>query len=148
VARIFITGSTDGLGRAAASVLIAEGHEVVLHARTRARAAAVRGLAPGAAGVVLGDLASAAQTRALAGQVNAIGRMDAVIHNAGVFLQPSGARAAGQAPVWTMNTTSGSDRYSTQHFRAAADRRRVCPLSNVLSWRSVTSARRWPAGVG
>ena len=82
--RIFITGSTDGLGRAAAGALIGDGHDVVLHARTRERAAALSELARDAAGVVIGDLASAAQTRQLAGQVNNIGRMDAVIHNAGV----------------------------------------------------------------
>jgi NAD(P)-dependent dehydrogenase (short-subunit alcohol dehydrogenase family) len=89
VPRIFITGSTDGLGRTAAGVLIGEGHEVVLHARSRERAAAVNGLAPHAAGVVIGDLSSAAQTREVADQVNGIGRMDAVIHNAGVYLEPS-----------------------------------------------------------
>jgi NAD(P)-dependent dehydrogenase (short-subunit alcohol dehydrogenase family) len=68
VSRIFITGSTDGLGRAAAGVLMGEGHEVVLHARTLERAAALGDLAPGAAGVVIGDLASAAETRDLADQ--------------------------------------------------------------------------------
>jgi hypothetical protein len=83
VPRIFITGSTDGLGRAAAGVLISEGHEIVLHARSRERAAALSGLAADAAGVVIGDLSSAAETRELADQVNQIGRMDAVIHNAG-----------------------------------------------------------------
>ncbi len=76
--RIFITGSTDGLGRAAAGVLIGEGHDVVLHARTRERAAALSDLVADAAGVVIGDLSSAAETRDLAGQVNEIGRMDAV----------------------------------------------------------------------
>ena len=86
--RIFITGSTDGLGRAAAGVLISEGHDVVLHARSRERAAVLSDLAADAAGVVIGDLSSAAETRDLAGQVNQIGRMDAVIHNAAVFLEP------------------------------------------------------------
>ena len=89
MSRIFITGSTDGLGRAAAGVLMGEGHDVVLHARTRERAAALSDLAPDAAGVVIGDLSSAAQTRELADQVNDLGRMDVVIHNAGVFLEPS-----------------------------------------------------------
>jgi len=84
VPRIFITGSTDGLGRAAAGALVGEGHDVVLHARTRERAAALSGLASDAAGVVIGDLSSAAETREVADQVNQIGRMDAVIHNAGV----------------------------------------------------------------
>jgi NAD(P)-dependent dehydrogenase (short-subunit alcohol dehydrogenase family) len=88
--RIFITGSTDGLGRGAAEELIAEGHEVVLHARSPERAQAVRDLK---ARVVVGDLASAAETRAIAEQVNAIGAMDAVIHNAGVY------RVSGRQPT-------------------------------------------------
>jgi len=105
VPRIFITGSTDGLGRAAAGVLMGEGYDVVLHARSRERAAALRDLAPVAAGVVIGDLSSAAQTRELAGQVNQIGRMDAVIHNAGVYLEPSRATTAdGHAKTPAVNT--------------------------------------------
>jgi NAD(P)-dependent dehydrogenase (short-subunit alcohol dehydrogenase family) len=85
MARIFITGSTDGLGRAAAKKLLDEGHQVVLHARSRQRASALDDLAPQAAGVVVGDLGSAVETRSVAEQVNAIGRMDAVIHNAGAY---------------------------------------------------------------
>jgi NAD(P)-dependent dehydrogenase (short-subunit alcohol dehydrogenase family) len=105
VPRIFITGSTDGLGRAAAGVLMGDGHEVVLHARTRERAAALCDLAPDTAGVVIGDLASAAETRQLAGQVNEIGRMDAVIHNAGVYLEPSRSTTAdGHAKTLAVNT--------------------------------------------
>jgi len=60
VPRIFITGSTDGLGRAAAGALMGEGHGVVLHARTSERAAALSDLAPDAAGVVIGDLSRTA----------------------------------------------------------------------------------------
>jgi NAD(P)-dependent dehydrogenase (short-subunit alcohol dehydrogenase family) len=85
MSRIFVTGSTDGLGRAAAARLIEEGHDVVVHARSRERATSLRDLAPRSAGVVVGDLSSAVETRAVAEQVNAIGRMDAVIHNAGVY---------------------------------------------------------------
>jgi NAD(P)-dependent dehydrogenase (short-subunit alcohol dehydrogenase family) len=85
MARIFITGSTDGLGRAAARALIDEGHEVVLHARSRERAAALDDLARRSAGLVIGDLSNAVQTHSVADQVNAIGRMDAVIHNAGAY---------------------------------------------------------------
>jgi len=105
VSRVFITGSTDGLGRGAAAALMGDGHDVVLHARTPERAAALSDLAPGAAGVVIGDLASAAQTRDLADQVNRIGRMDAVIHNAGVFLEPSrSATPEGHAKTLAVNT--------------------------------------------
>src|SRR5437879_13792943 len=86
--RIFITGSTDGLGRAAARTLMEEGHEVVLHARSGARASAVADLAPRSGGVVIGELSSAVETRRIADQVNGIGRMEAVIHNAGTYLKP------------------------------------------------------------
>jgi NAD(P)-dependent dehydrogenase (short-subunit alcohol dehydrogenase family) len=85
MARIVITGSTDGLGRAAARALIDEGHEVVLHARSRERASAIDDLAPRAGGVVVGDLSSAVETRSVADQVNRIGRMHAVIQNAGAY---------------------------------------------------------------
>lgn len=89
MSRIFITGSTDGLGLAAARTLMAEGHEVVLHARSSKRASAVADLTSRSAGIVVGDLSSAAETRAVAEHVNKIGRMDAVIHNAGVYQVPS-----------------------------------------------------------
>ncbi len=105
MARVFITGSTDGLGRAAAGLLIDQGHEVVLHARTRQRAASVAELAPRAAAVLIADLASAAETRALAGQVNDIGPMDAVVHNAGIYLEPSRAPTEeGHARTLAVNT--------------------------------------------
>lgn len=105
MARIFITGSTDGLGRAAARSLLDQGHEVVLHARSTERASALAGLASEAAGVVIGDLRSAAETRRVAEQVNAIGRMDAVIHNAGIYTAPSrGSTPEGHAGILAVNT--------------------------------------------
>jgi NAD(P)-dependent dehydrogenase (short-subunit alcohol dehydrogenase family) len=82
-----------------------EGHDVVLHARTLQRAAALSDLAADASGVVIGDLSSAAETRALADQVNDIGRMDTVIHNAGVFLEPSRSTTAeGHPKTLAVNT--------------------------------------------
>ena len=42
MARVFITGSADGLGRAAAETLLGDGHDVVVHARSADRLAAVR----------------------------------------------------------------------------------------------------------
>jgi NAD(P)-dependent dehydrogenase (short-subunit alcohol dehydrogenase family) len=89
MAIVFITGSTDGLGRAAAQSLLDDGHRVVLHARSADRAATIAELASRSAGIVVGDLRSAAETRSIADQVNAIGRMDAVIHNAGVYTERS-----------------------------------------------------------
>ena len=83
--RIFITGSADGLGRAAADSLLDAGHEVVVHVRNAERRAAVDDLIARGAPVVVGDLADLDQTRAVADQVNELGRMDAVIHNAGIL---------------------------------------------------------------
>jgi NAD(P)-dependent dehydrogenase (short-subunit alcohol dehydrogenase family) len=85
VARILITGSTQGLGRAAATTLLYAGHRVVVHARDTTRAATLTDLVDRGATVVIGDLASAEQTHGLADQVNQVGRMDVIIHNAGVY---------------------------------------------------------------
>jgi len=105
MSRIFITGCTDGLGGAAARTLMAEGHEVVLHARSSRRAYVLSDLAPRAGGVVTGDLSSAAETRAVAEQVNRIGRMDTVIHNAGIYLESSrGTTPEGHAKTLAVNT--------------------------------------------
>jgi NAD(P)-dependent dehydrogenase (short-subunit alcohol dehydrogenase family) len=88
MARVFVTGSADGLGRLAAQALLEQGHDVVVHARNRDRLAAVRDLIGGGADGVVGNLADIGETRALARQVNKLGRMDAVIHNAGVVSGP------------------------------------------------------------
>jgi NAD(P)-dependent dehydrogenase (short-subunit alcohol dehydrogenase family) len=84
MARVFITGSADGLGKLAAELLIEQRHEVVLHARSEARAEETKRNVPQAQAVIIGDLSSIAQTRSVAEQVNALGTFDAVIHNAAV----------------------------------------------------------------
>jgi NAD(P)-dependent dehydrogenase (short-subunit alcohol dehydrogenase family) len=84
MARVFITGSADGLGLMAARLLIEQGHEVTLHARNDGRARDAMAALPGASSVVVGDLSSIEETRRVAEQANSIGRFDAVIHNAGV----------------------------------------------------------------
>ena len=105
MARIFITGSTDGLGRAAARSLLDDGHEVVLQARSTERASTLADLASQAAGVVIGDLRSAAEIHRVAEQVNAIGRMNAVIHNAGIYTAPRrGSTPEGHAGILAVNT--------------------------------------------
>lgn len=87
--RIFITGSADGLGLLAARELVGQGHEVVLHARNEKRGQEALAQVPGAAAVVTADLASMEETRQLAAKVNALGKFDAVIHNAGVYQAPA-----------------------------------------------------------
>ena len=88
MARVFITGSADGLGRLAAQTLLEDGHEVVVHARNRDRLTAVRDLVDRGAMAVVGDLSDVEQTRGIARDVNRLGPMDAVIHNAGVYTGP------------------------------------------------------------
>src|SRR5271166_4154075 len=79
MSRIFVTGSADGLGKMAAQLLIDQGHQVVLHARNKARAQEALAAVPGAETVAVGDVASISQTRDVAEQVNQLGSFDAVI---------------------------------------------------------------------
>ena len=105
MAIVFITGSTDGLGRAAAQSLLDGGYRVVLHARSKDRAHAISDLASRCTGIAVGGLRSAAGIRSIADQVNAIGRMDAVIHNAGVYSQRSrDPTAEGHAGTLAVNS--------------------------------------------
>lgn len=80
---VLVTGSTDGIGAKIAEVLAGQGHRVVRHARDEARAAQCRH-----AEVVVGDLASLASTRAMAGRLRELGRFDVVVHNAGWAPRP------------------------------------------------------------
>jgi NAD(P)-dependent dehydrogenase (short-subunit alcohol dehydrogenase family) len=84
MSKVLITGSSDGLGLLAAKRLLAAGHDVALHGRNETRVRDAQKAAPKAFGVVVGDLASIAETRGLADQANRLGPFDAVIHNAGV----------------------------------------------------------------
>jgi NAD(P)-dependent dehydrogenase (short-subunit alcohol dehydrogenase family) len=84
-ARIFITGSADGLGRLAAERLVHQKHRVVLHARNERRAQEALASVPGVEGVLVGDLSRVDAVKQLAAEANASGRFDAVIHNAGVY---------------------------------------------------------------
>lgn len=85
MARIFITGSSDGLGSMAAKLLADQGHKVVLHARNAERGRQALEKVPEAEKVLIGDLSSIDETTKLAEEVNAMGHFEAIIHNAGVY---------------------------------------------------------------
>ncbi len=87
MARVLVTGSTTGLGLAAAQALVDTGHSVIVHARNDERAERLGPLARAAAGVVIADLADIEATRRMADSVNAFGNLDAVIHNAGTYAE-------------------------------------------------------------
>jgi NAD(P)-dependent dehydrogenase (short-subunit alcohol dehydrogenase family) len=84
MARVLITGSSDGLGLMAAGLLVDDGHAVTLHARNKQRGVDARQALPGVEHVVIGDVQNIAGMRQVAEQANALGRYDAVIHNVGI----------------------------------------------------------------
>jgi len=89
MARIFITGSSDGLGSIAAKLLISQGHKVVVHARNAERGQQAMKKVPDAENVLIADLSSIEETKKLAAEINAMGHFDAIIHNAGVYQVPN-----------------------------------------------------------
>jgi len=105
VARIFVTGSAEGLGQLAARRLVKSGHDVVLHGRNRDRARHAIGAVPGAEASLVGDLASIDETRSLADQANSVGPFQAVIHNAGVYRpsEPQRETVDGLGDVFAIN---------------------------------------------
>jgi len=105
MASVYITGSSDGLGMLAAKELVRLGHQVVLHARNSERARDVLKNIPSAETVLTGDVSSIDETKILAAKVNAYGRFDAVIHNAGVYRVPGNSVTADGLPVlFAVNT--------------------------------------------
>ena len=146
MSKVLITGSADGLGRLAAQQLVEGGHDVVLHARDRRRADDAMKATPGASDVLIGDLASIAATRALADAANAVGRFDAVIHNAAVgYRGPRVETVDGLAHVFAINVLApylltvlmtGPDRfvYLTSGMHRGGD-----PDLSDLQW----TRRRW-----
>ena len=104
MARVFITGSSDGLGLMAARLLIEQGHEVVVHGRNEGRSREALAEAPGAQGVVSGDLSTIVGTRTVANEANKLGRFDAVIHNAGIgYREGRVERELGVPSVFAVN---------------------------------------------
>jgi NAD(P)-dependent dehydrogenase (short-subunit alcohol dehydrogenase family) len=105
MARVFISGSSTGLGLMAGQLLVEQGHQVVLHARNPARADDTRAALRRADDVVIGDLATIAGARSVAEQVNKLGRFDAVIHNVGVGYREQRTRTDDGLPhVFAVNT--------------------------------------------
>ena len=103
--RVFVTGSADGLGLMAAKLLMEEGHEVLLHARSESRANEIRKAVPETKDWVFGDLSSIEETKSVAEQVNRFGNVDAVIHNAAVgYGEPKRVTKDGMPHVFQINT--------------------------------------------
>jgi NAD(P)-dependent dehydrogenase (short-subunit alcohol dehydrogenase family) len=159
MARIFITGSADGLGQLAAKSLIAEGHRVVLHARDEKRGHEALDRVPGAESVVTADLSSIDETKQLASKVNALGKFDAVIHNAGVYqtsaeqifavntLAPYVLTCLIRRPQRLIYLCSGmhlQGHFTPQSFRAGVIRITYSDSKLHVLMLCMAAARRWP----
>ncbi len=154
-----------------ARLLVSQGHKVVLHGRSLARADEALSKVPNASTAVVGNLASIAETRSLADQVNELGAFDAVIHNAGVYGESYCAPSVDGLPqIFVVNslapyiltslirkpgrliyTSSGLHRSGDASLRDLAWSRRPCngssaysdsKLQNVIL--AFAAARRWP----
>jgi NAD(P)-dependent dehydrogenase (short-subunit alcohol dehydrogenase family) len=102
---IFISGSTTGLGLMAGELLASQSHRVVLHARNADRAEDARRALPEA--VLVGDVETIAGAKDIASQANALGRFDAMIHNAAVGYQEGHRVTSDGLPhVFAINTLS------------------------------------------
>lgn len=91
----------------AADLLVAQGHEVVIHARSAERAETARRELPQAKAIVVGDVETIAGDKDVAAQINALGRFDAVIHNAAVgYREGHRLTVDGLPHVFAINTLS------------------------------------------
>lgn len=83
--KIFITGSTQGLGNIAGRMLLEQGYEVILHARTEKSAAESKRDLKRDVPFVIGDVSSLVGIKSVAEQMKKIGKVDSIIHNVGVY---------------------------------------------------------------
>ncbi len=83
--RILVTGSADGLGRATADALLADGHDVIVHARNQDRAETLTDLTGRGAELLVADLSKRQEVLDAAQRLDDGSPIDAVIHNAGVY---------------------------------------------------------------
>lgn len=159
MARILITGSADGLGQLAAKALVAQGHEVVLHARNAERAQYAHQQVPGAMHALVGDLSNVEEIKRIANETNALGRFDAVIHNAGVYqassrtvfivnaLAPYLLTCLMQKPQRLIYLSSDMHLQGRAHLeQLASDQSRVSYSDSKLyvTMLCMATARKWP----
>ena len=99
---VFVTGATDGLGRALADRLATDGHTLILHGRDATKLADVAAALKDRTEVhtALADLADLTQVRKLATDVRAVtDRLDVFVSNAGI----GGGLPAGRTRTTTVD---------------------------------------------
>ncbi len=106
---ILITGATDGIGKQTATELGKQGHTVLVHGRSEAKAEAAVAELQQTTGhkrfiPVAADLADLAQVRTLAEAVTtAHPALDVLINNAGVFMKQKQLNGAGLELTFAVN---------------------------------------------
>jgi NAD(P)-dependent dehydrogenase (short-subunit alcohol dehydrogenase family) len=172
MSRVLVTGSTTGLGKATAAALLDDGHHAVVHARNTQRAGHVDDLVARGADLVVGDLSIRADVVSIADQVNSLGPLDAVVHNAGVYIDRDRVQTPdGHAQVLAVNVlapylltalierprrlvylSSGMHRDGDPslrdldwHERRWSGVQAYCDSKLYLTTLSAAIARRWPA---
>ena len=172
MSRVFVTGSTTGLGKATAAALLDDGHHVVVHARNTRRARDVDDLVSRGADLVVGDLSIRADVVRVADQVNLLQPLDAVVHNAGVYIDRERVETPdGHAQVLAVNVlapylltaligrpgrlvylSSGMHRDGDTSLRDLEWQQRrwngvqaYCDSKLYVTTLSAAIARRWPA---
>ncbi len=107
-----VTGATDGLGRAVAGELAADGWTVLLHGRDEARGQAALEAVRERTGsdalrLYLADLASLDEVRSLADAVlGAEQRLDVLVNNAGIGGERGSSRRAATATSCASRSTT------------------------------------------
>ncbi len=107
-----VTGSTDGLGRAVARRLAAEGAHVIVHGRNVERGQAVvaeiAAAGKGSARFYRADFASLTEVRRLAGEIRRdYTRLDVLVNNAGVIVPRREVSKDGYEMQFAVNYLSG-----------------------------------------
>ncbi|MFO1143044.1 MAG: SDR family NAD(P)-dependent oxidoreductase [Amaricoccus sp.] len=145
--RVFISGSTTGLGLIAGKQLLAGGHDVILHARNAERARDLeRELVDSAlTSIVVGDLGTIVGALSLTAQVNALKPVDAVIHNVGIGYGGSLRRTADGLPdIFAVNVLApyiltARIKGPTRLVYLSSSMHRLAPNLDDALWRD----RRW-----
>lgn len=105
MSRVFISGSSTGLGLMAAQLLAEQGHHVVIHARNERKAESALRKLPKPCAAAVGDIGTIAGAKTVAAQVNALGQFDAIIHNAAIGHQDSNETTSdGLSKTFATNT--------------------------------------------
>jgi NAD(P)-dependent dehydrogenase (short-subunit alcohol dehydrogenase family) len=119
---VFITGATDGLGRALAARAHDDGWTVLAHGRSDAKLAALADRLPGVR-TFRADLASLAEVAELVQAIRgATDRLDALVSNAGIgFTEPGGGRRLESADGYEL-------RFAVNYLAGYVLTRRLLPL--------------------